>query len=254
MRQGPVSGLPALRPTLVQQGHRNAPARCPRVPICAHAELIRAHSGSFRRMKAGSTPLGTSSTFENRWLSLKIPVSGVQFSPCPPFLFGASATLPGEVLDLLEKGSGMHSCSEPNTRDAGWRRRQEEHPRWEPRIPASEQTHQRLEALLKGGVADGDARTELFKLAVRKIVEEALEAEVSDALGRGYYESGAEPGRGYRNGYRRGRLRTAEGAIEYARAAGRGSSRALCVADPGGPGRSDGRARAAGRRAVCARS
>src|SRR5215470_12225419 len=84
-----------------------------------------------------------------------------------------------------------------------------------PRIPASEQTHQRLEALLKEGVADGDARSELFKLAVRKIVEETLEAEVSDALGRGYYESGAEPGRGYRNGYRRGRLRTAEGAIEY---------------------------------------
>jgi transposase-like protein len=85
-----------------------------------------------------------------------------------------------------------------------------------PRIPASEQTHQRLEALLKEGVTDGDARTELFRLAVRKIVEEALEAEVSDALGRGYYENGAEPGRGYRNGYRRGRLRTAEGGIEYA--------------------------------------
>ena len=83
------------------------------------------------------------------------------------------------------------------------------------RIPASEQTHQRLEALLREGVADGDARTELFKLAVRKIVEEALEAEVSDVLGRGYYESGAEPGRGYRNGTRRSRLRTAEGAIEY---------------------------------------
>ena len=64
-------------------------------------------------------------------------------------------------------------------------------------------------------MADGDARTELFKLAVRKIVEEALEAEVSDVLGRGYYENGAEPGRGYRNGTRRGRLRTAEGAIEY---------------------------------------
>ena len=84
-----------------------------------------------------------------------------------------------------------------------------------PRIPASEQTHQRLEALLKEGVANGDARSELFKLAVRKIVEEALEAEVSDVLGRGYYESGAEPGRGYRNGTRRSRLRTAEGAIEY---------------------------------------
>ena len=36
-----------------------------------------------------------------------------------------------------------------------------------------------------------------------------------DALGRGYYENVAEPGRGYRNGYRRGQLRTAEGAIEY---------------------------------------
>jgi transposase-like protein len=83
------------------------------------------------------------------------------------------------------------------------------------RIPASEQTHQRLEDLLKRGLTDGDARSELLKLAVRKIVEEALEGEVGDALGRGYYESGAEPGRGYRNGHRRGRLRTAEGAIEY---------------------------------------
>jgi transposase-like protein len=50
---------------------------------------------------------------------------------------------------------------------------------------------------------------------VRKIVEEALEAEVADAVGRGYYENGAPPGAGYRNGYRRGRLATAEGAIEY---------------------------------------
>jgi putative transposase len=83
------------------------------------------------------------------------------------------------------------------------------------RIPASERTHQRLEQLLEQGVGDGDARAELIKLAVRKIVEEALEAEVSEAVGRGYYESGATPGAGYRNGYRRGRLQTAEGPIEY---------------------------------------
>lgn len=85
----------------------------------------------------------------------------------------------------------------------------------ETRIPASERTSQKLNQLLTHGVADGDARAALLKLAVRKIVEEALEAEVSEALGRGYYENGGEPGRGYRNGYRRGRLRTAEGAIEY---------------------------------------
>jgi putative transposase len=83
------------------------------------------------------------------------------------------------------------------------------------RIPASERTSQKLETLLTQGVADGDARAELVKLAVRKIVEEALEAEVAEAIGREYYENGAAPGAGYRNGYRRGRLRTAEGPIEY---------------------------------------
>jgi transposase-like protein len=83
------------------------------------------------------------------------------------------------------------------------------------RIPASERTSQKLDELLTQGVVDGDARAELLKLAVRKIVEEALEAEVADAVGRGYYENGAAPGAGYRNGYRRGRLATAEGPIEY---------------------------------------
>ena len=64
-------------------------------------------------------------------------------------------------------------------------------------------------------MADGDTRAELLKLAVRKIVEETLEAEVADVLGREYYENGATPGAGYRSGYRRGRLRSAEGPIEY---------------------------------------
>jgi putative transposase len=85
----------------------------------------------------------------------------------------------------------------------------------ESRIPASERTSQKLNELLTQGVAEGDARSELIKLAVRKIVEEALEAEVAEAVGRGYYENGAAPGAGYRNGYRRSRLHTAEGAIEY---------------------------------------
>jgi transposase-like protein len=56
----------------------------------------------------------------------------------------------------------------------------------------------------------------LLRLATRLIVEEALEAEVEDALGRGYYEHGAVTGAGYRNGYRTARLKTAEGPIAYA--------------------------------------
>ena len=51
--------------------------------------------------------------------------------------------------------------------------------------------------------------------AARLIVAEALEAEASEALGRGYYEHGAaEPG--YHNGYRTGKVKTAEGQIEFA--------------------------------------
>jgi hypothetical protein len=41
----------------------------------------------------------------------------------------------------------------------------------------------KLDELLTQGVADCDACTELLKLAVRKIVEEALEAEVAEAVG-----------------------------------------------------------------------
>jgi len=82
------------------------------------------------------------------------------------------------------------------------------------RVPASERTSQRLRELL-GDLPDGEALSEVMKLGMRKIVEEALEAEVSDALARGYYERGCEPGRGYRNGTRTGRLKTAEGVVEY---------------------------------------
>jgi transposase-like protein len=42
-----------------------------------------------------------------------------------------------------------------------------------------------------------------------------LEGEAGDALGRDYYARGAAPGTGYRNGYRTGRLKTAEGAVEF---------------------------------------
>ncbi len=86
------------------------------------------------------------------------------------------------------------------------------------RVPASERTRQRIKALLANGVEDGgsDVRSELVRLGVRKLVEEALEGEVEDELGRGYYRRGSsDPGSGYRNGNRPGRLRTAEGNVEY---------------------------------------
>ena len=54
-----------------------------------------------------------------------------------------------------------------------------------------------------------------MRLATRLIIDESLEAESRDALGRNYYEHGGAPGRGYRNSNRIGRLKTAEGAVEY---------------------------------------
>jgi putative transposase len=84
------------------------------------------------------------------------------------------------------------------------------------RVPASMRTRQSLCDLIEGRLSSPDGRAELVKLATRLIVEEALEGESRDALGREYYEHGAEPGQGWRNGVRTGWLKTAEGPVDYA--------------------------------------
>ena len=83
------------------------------------------------------------------------------------------------------------------------------------RIPASERTREKLKALMEGRIEAPDARSELVRQAARLIIEEALEGEAKDTLGRDYYERGASPGSGYRNGYRSGQVKSAEGAIDY---------------------------------------
>lgn len=79
------------------------------------------------------------------------------------------------------------------------------------RVPPSEQTRQRIAELLAGEYET----SELMRQAMRRLIEEALEAEVSEALGREYYARGEGVAGGYRNGQRRGRLKTAEGVVEY---------------------------------------
>src|SRR5262245_35798863 len=139
----------------------------------------------------------------------------------------------------------MHSCLERKTK------RHREAPAARggipvpTRIPASERTSQKLEELLTQGVADGDARTELLKLAVRKIVEEALEAEVAEAVGREYYENGG-PRRGVPERLSARPAAHRRGADRVRRAPGGRSSRAVCVARAGGVGGADGRVGASG--------
>jgi putative transposase len=81
------------------------------------------------------------------------------------------------------------------------------------RVPMSEKTRNELKEMFAG--KRGADRSGLVRQAARLIVEEALEAEAGAELGRGYYEHGAGA-RGYRNGYRTGKVKTAEGVIEFA--------------------------------------
>ena len=83
------------------------------------------------------------------------------------------------------------------------------------RIPGSMRTRQSLSDLIEGRLSSPDGRSELVKLATRLIVEEGMEAESREAVGRDYYAHGAAAGQGYRNGTRTGRLKTAEGFVEY---------------------------------------
>ena len=72
------------------------------------------------------------------------------------------------------------------------------------RIPASAAAaREELTALIEGRLSTASAKDNWSKLATRLIVEEALEGEAGDAVGRDYYEHGAQPGYGYRNGYGR---------------------------------------------------
>lgn len=80
------------------------------------------------------------------------------------------------------------------------------------KIAGSEATRKRIAELMNEGF---DA-SELMRTGMRLMIEQALETDVDEALGRGRYERTDQPPRGYRNGARTGRLKTAEGVVDFA--------------------------------------
>jgi transposase-like protein len=80
------------------------------------------------------------------------------------------------------------------------------------KIAPSEQVRQQLQALLDGGTSETPV-SQFLRLAVQRVVQEMLEQEVSDFLGRERYERREDAQPGYRNGYEPGRMRTAEGEV-----------------------------------------
>lgn len=81
------------------------------------------------------------------------------------------------------------------------------------RVTGSEATRKRITTMLSE--AERLDRSELIRQAARLIIEETLEAEISEVVGRGYYDRGCDDSRGQRNGYRPGKLEGAEGRIDY---------------------------------------
>ncbi len=86
------------------------------------------------------------------------------------------------------------------------------------RIPPSERIREEVEQFFREGITGNSEESitgMLLRLGAQRLVQEALEQEVTDFLGRGHYEHHGQETtfRGHRNGYEPGKMPTAEGAI-----------------------------------------
>jgi transposase-like protein len=82
------------------------------------------------------------------------------------------------------------------------------------KIPPSERISKEIEEILHNGTSeDDDLLSTLVKKSVKKLIQEVIEQEVHDYLGRGYFERNNESKRGYRNGYENKYIRTSEGRL-----------------------------------------
>ena len=87
------------------------------------------------------------------------------------------------------------------------------------RVPPSQRIAQLITEFLHTGIREEtEVTSTLVKLGAQRLVQELLEAEVDEHLGRGHYQrrTTAEETPGYRNGYAHRRLKTAEGVIPLA--------------------------------------
>jgi putative transposase len=81
------------------------------------------------------------------------------------------------------------------------------------KIPPSQRKRNEIQGLLRNGITEGDFLSQIIKQAASLVLQEFLEQEASDYLGRDHYERKREGQQGYRNGYEPSRIKTAEGTI-----------------------------------------
>ncbi|MFQ5875131.1 MAG: transposase [Dehalococcoidia bacterium] len=83
------------------------------------------------------------------------------------------------------------------------------------RIPPSERVKQEVQLVLKGQGGGGHPLDQLVRLGAQYLLQRALEEEVQEFLGRGYYRHSGE-GRGWRNGYEPKRVKASLGMLNMA--------------------------------------
>jgi transposase-like protein len=82
------------------------------------------------------------------------------------------------------------------------------------KIQPSTRISKEILTLLQNGCEESeDLLSLLINKSVRKIIQEVLEQEIADYLGRDYFERKSSSRKGYRNGYESKKLKTAEGPL-----------------------------------------
>ncbi len=82
------------------------------------------------------------------------------------------------------------------------------------KIQPSTRISKEILTLLQNGCEESeDLLSLLINKSVRKIIQEVLEQEIADYLGRDYFERKSSSRKGYRNGYEFKKLKTAEGPL-----------------------------------------
>ena len=81
------------------------------------------------------------------------------------------------------------------------------------KIPPSERIRKEKEVLLEEGLREGSVFGEFLRKGMQLMMQEMLEAEATEFLGRGHYKRKGENDRGYRAGYESRKVKTAEGMI-----------------------------------------
>lgn len=82
------------------------------------------------------------------------------------------------------------------------------------RVPPSRRIRKELKEILEKGVREGNLLSDFLQKGMQLVMQEMLEAEVTEFLEREHYERRRqEPHKGYRNGYEPSRVKTAEGEV-----------------------------------------